>query len=431
MHMTIGLRRRIAKQTQRRTELTPETLIVALDLGKRQHAVWITDSTRVPLGTWMMPVTPQGFADLFERTARLQQQHGRPQVVFAMEPTSYFWKLAAQQITDRGARYRLVQPLSVRRARDEQRYTWAKGDRIDAEIIANLLANGTWLEKQLEVGPWGTWEHLAHTRLQLVQQRADTLRELLALVELSFPNYPYLPNGVIQPGSLAVLRACPTPAQIRRLTAEAFLARVRAEYDGTRFLVHWTIRVYHAAKRSWGFRTDGLAASVRIRQAVARYTLLTQQILSVERILARFYRASGVNRLLNTIPGLGAAMASTLVGLIGPVRRYDRSRCLVRLAGAEPTENASGMFHGKTPVSHRGRPHLRLAAYQAAIGLVRHNPEFRARYEELTTRAKHPLHRVAARLALADKLLRTIFAMLTTGCAYNASVARGEGRDSQ
>ena len=133
MEMTIGIRRRIAKQTQRRAELTPETMIVALDLGKRRHAVWVTDSTRIPMETWMMPATPQGFATLFERTARLQQQFERPHVLFAMEPTSHFWKLAAQQIMDRGAHYRLVQPLSVRRAREEQRYTWAKGDRMDAE----------------------------------------------------------------------------------------------------------------------------------------------------------------------------------------------------------------------------------------------------------------------------------------------------------
>ena len=81
MEMTIGVRRRIAKQTQRRAELTPETMIVALDLGKRQHAVWVTDSTRIPMGTWMMPATPQGFATLFDRTARLQQQFERPHVL--------------------------------------------------------------------------------------------------------------------------------------------------------------------------------------------------------------------------------------------------------------------------------------------------------------------------------------------------------------
>ena len=155
MEMTIGVRRRIAKQIQRRAELTPETMIVALDLGKHQHAVWVTDSTRIPMGTWMMPATPQGFATLFDRTARLQQQFERPHVLFAMEPTGHFWKLAAQQIMDRGAHYRLVQPLSVRRAREEQRYTWAKGDRIDAELIATLIANGTWLEKQTGDGTMG------------------------------------------------------------------------------------------------------------------------------------------------------------------------------------------------------------------------------------------------------------------------------------
>ena len=431
MQMTIGMRRRIARQTQRRAELTPETLIVALDLGKRQHAVWVTDSTRIPMDTWMMPATPEGFATLFDRTRRLQQQFERPQVLFAMEPTSHYWKLAVQQIMDRGARYRLVQPLSVRRAREEQRYTWAKGDRIDAELIATLIANGTWLDKQLETGPWGTWEQLARARLRLVQQRADTLRELLALVELCFPNYPYLPGGVAQPGSLAILRSCPTPAQIRRLTAEVFLARVRAHYTATRFRTRSILRVHHAAQRTWGLRAEQLTTSLRIRMAVDRYALLTAQIATMERTLIRFYRASGAAALLDTIPGLGAAMASTLVGLMGPVERYDRSRCIVRLAGTEPTQNASGTFRGETPISHRGRGYLRLAAYQAVMGLVRHNPEFRARYDQLTTRPKRPLNKIAARIALADKLLRTVYTMLMTRCPYDASVARGEGRNSQ
>jgi hypothetical protein len=101
--------------------------------------------------------------------------------------------------------------MLVRWAREEQRYTWAMGDRIDAELIAAMIPNGTWLEKQLETGPWDTWEQLARARLHIVQLRADALRELLASIELCFPDYPYLPGGVTQPGSLPILRSCPTP----------------------------------------------------------------------------------------------------------------------------------------------------------------------------------------------------------------------------
>lgn len=429
--MTIGMRRRIAKQTQRRAELTADTLIVALDLGKHQHAVWATDSTRVPFDTWTMPATPAGFTALFERTARLQEQFDRPRVLFAMEPTSYFWKLIVQQVADRGHPYRLVQPLSVRRAREEQRYTWAKGDRIDAELIATLVANGTWLQKQLDTGPWATWEHLARTRLRLVQQRADLVREVLALVEMVFPNFPYLPHSLMQPGSLAVLRSCPTPTEMQRVGEETFVQRIRAHYIGVRFPARRILRVYRAAKHSWGVRSDHLTIGLRIRMAVRRHALLTEQIATIERHLARFYRASGAAVLLDTIPGLGASMASTLVALIGPVTRYDRSRCVVRLAGGEPTQNASGTFQGETPTSHRGRGLLRLAAYQAALGLIRCNAEFRARYDWLTSRPKRPLHPTEARVALGDKLLRTIYTMLVTRSSYDASVARGEGRSLQ
>ena len=72
---------------------------------------------------------------------------------------------------------------------------------------------------------------------------------------------------------------------------------------------------------------------------------------------------------------------------------------------------------------------LRYVAYQAAVCLVRHEPEFRRRYHELTD--KRRAHRLSARqayVALANKLLRTLWSMAVSGHGYEPAIARGEVR---
>jgi hypothetical protein len=75
---------------------------------------------------------------------------------------------------------------------------------------------------------------------------------------------------------------------------------------------------------------------------------------------------------------------------------------------------------------------LRYVAYQAAVNLVRHEPEFRARYLALTDRARHNrLEPKQALVAIANKLLRTIGSMARTGQGYQSAIARGEVRPAR
>src|SRR5581483_590200 len=102
--------------------------------------------------------------------------------------------------------------------------------------------------------------------------------------------------------------------------------------------------------------------------------------------------------------------------------------CLAKLAGSNPTERSSGVRLGSGPSSRRGRPSLRLIAYQAAVDLVRHNPDFRARLEALIPRPERPLSKPAAYIAVANKLLRTLWVLARTGAPYRSEIARGEVR---
>ena len=136
----------------------------------------------------------------------------------------------------------------------------------------------------------------------------------------------------------------------------------------------------------------------------------------------------GLTELVTTIPGLSAVGAATILAETGDPTRFSSARALVKHAGLCPRDNASGTYQGKTAISGRGRPELRLAAWRAVFGALRHNPVLAARHAHLTGRADNPLTDTQARIAVAASLLRQLHAVIVTRTAWNPAVAAGLDR---
>jgi transposase len=99
---------------------------------------------------------------------------------------------------------------------------------------------------------------------------------------------------------------------------------------------------------------------------------------------------------------------------------------LVKHAGLCPRDNASGTFNGRSRISRRGRPGLRLAAWRAAWGALRHNSVMAARYRYLTTRQHNRLTDGQARAAIAAALLRWIHVVVTRRVHWDPAIAGAE-----
>ena len=89
-------------------------------------------------------------------------------------------------------------------------------------------------------------------------------------------------------------------------------------------------------------------------------------------------------RRLRTIPGVGPAIAATLMAEIGDIGRFEDFDQLLAYAGVHPAERSSGR-KGASPetawhMSKAGNAHLRAAAYRMAVVGVQHNPVIRTHY---------------------------------------------------
>ena len=102
---------------------------------------------------------------------------------------------------------------------------------------------------------------------------------------------------------------------------------------------------------------------------------------------------------------------------------FTSARAIVKLAGLAPRERLSGTFTGKARLSGAGRPGLRTAAWRAVWGCLHANSVYVARYRHLTTRDQNKLKPTQAQTVIAAALLRQLWAVVTTGKAWDPAIA--------
>lgn len=119
------------------------------------------------------------------------------------------------------------------------------------------------------------------------------------------------------------------------------------------------------------------------------------------------------------IPGIGERVLSGILAEIGDITRFDDVKEIQKLSGLGLTANSSGKHQGKTKISRRGRKRLRYWLFTGAKSVVSHSEEFKELHIYYTTRSENPLKKMQSLIAIACKLLRIIYVILTKDVVYN------------
>jgi transposase len=114
-----------------------------------------------------------------------------------------------------------------------------------------------------------------------------------------------------------------------------------------------------------------------------------------------------IDRILQSIPGLGPQTARLLIGHLPELGHVDR-KTIGHLVGVAPLANDSGAMDGARHIVG-GRRQVRNGLYMAALVACRHNPIGNALYRRLRERGKSAK---VALIAVAHKLLTIANAMV-------------------
>lgn len=438
-----GDRRRNDKLARLRAVVTRESAVLAFDLAADKQVCALTDQDSQVLARRTVAVKAWQLQEAVEWGLARAAAAGFTSVVVACEPTGHRWRVLDQIGAGLGVRLVCVQPLLVHRAREAEDFTRNKNDDSDAMIIARLVTELRCYLPERADPTWARLRHLGARRVQLVVEAGAARQQVQDLLECAWPaaltaaGQPLDSKSWLAAVTVVLDRVGSSGdlSVIRRWGWTRFVAAVRRELPA-----HGTSRwhspivraVFDAAactsQVNVGVADQRAGALERVRFALADLAHARAQVSVVEARMVGVLDELRLTELVTSIPGVSAVSAATILAESGDPTRFSSARALVKHAGLCPRDNASGAYQGQTSISGRGRPELRLAAWRATFGALRHNPVLAARHAHLTGRKGNPLTDAQARVAVAGSLLRQLHAVVTTRTAWNPEIAAGLGR---
>lgn len=150
----------------------------------------------------------------------------------------------------------------------------------------------------------------------------------------------------------------------------------------------------------------------RVKKSIARVrTTLEKELADLDGGICGHMRGSPVwaekEGLLESVPGVGPTIASTLIAELPELGSLDR-RQIAALAGLAPWTRQSGQWRGKSFIGG-GRKSVRRALFMGAMVAARYNPDLKAFRDKLVAAGKPKL---VAIIAVARKLLTILNAIL-------------------
>ena len=350
-------------QNAKIASITEKTLIVGIDIGSETHFARAFDwrnyeYTKKP---FEFSNNKEGFQAFESWMEELSAKHGKTAVIPGMEPTGHYWFALGKFLQDNGMRPVHVNPHHVKKSKELDDNNPNKNDRKDPKTIAGLVNEGRFSYPYIPIGVYAEIRNLSNLRFQAQEELTRAKNRLARWFSIYFPEYKDVYRDIKAVSGRMVLQMAPLPEDIRKLGVEG-------------------------VNRIW-------------RDAKLR------EIPYIDKLLE--------------IKGIGKITVSGFIAEVGDIRRFDDPKQLQKLAGYAIVANESGKYKGESRISYRGRKRLRYVLFEAALSLVARNPEFRKIYEYYRTRENNPLKKMQSLVAVACKVIRVFYVMLTKGVDYD------------
>lgn len=414
-------------QNKKINQVKETTMVVGIDVGSVKHYFRAFNWRGIELTKKPIPFSNsmEGFTAFSAEVVRLMEQNGLEEAMVGFEPTGHYWFNLGQFLSGKNIKFVMVNPLHVNKTKELDDNSPSKNDCKDPRVIANLVREGRYFFTYMPTGVFAELRNASNRRFVLTEELIRTKNRLQKWIAVYFPEYKGIYTHIDAKGGMLVLKTAPTPEEIIKLGVDGVIqiwkdAKLRGNGHKKAMLI------VNAASQSIGL-TEGLEeARMEIQDLIEDYELQMKRLEKVNSLIENLCKQIKYADKLLEIKGIGIITVAGFIAEVGDITRFDNAKELQKLAGLELVADSSGKHNGKTRISKRGRKRLRYLLVQAAVSVIGKNDEFRQIHEYYTTRKNNPLKKMQSLIAVACKLIRVFYVILTKGRSYDASKMLGD-----
>ncbi|HVI78703.1 MAG TPA: IS110 family transposase [Candidatus Acidoferrum sp.] len=170
-----------------------------------------------------------------------------------------------------------------------------------------------------------------------------------------------------------------------------------------------------------GEKLSGLVRLL-VRQLKRELDQLALQLEEADQLIQQAARENETCERLDAIPGIGPMTATALIAAIGNGAAFRPGRDLAAWAGLVPREYSTGGKQKLLGIGKRGNKYLRSLFIQGARAVLQFKDKQSTGLRDWLVKLTARTHYNVAAVALANKLARMAWAVLTTGERYRPPV---------
>jgi transposase len=381
------------------------THFIGIDISKDKFNYAIIDSSMNIVSEGQFDMDAQGFDD-FNKTLKSYSDS-----VIALESTGNYHLNLLAFLTANEHTVALINPALIKKFAQTITLRNTKTDKIDAIIIAKFILKNIEHINYFVPQSMDDITALARVREDISKQIAKTKTQLKQHLVVVFPelmaNYNIFTDFILD-----ILEEFPTPADVLKAPKSKVKGIFnRLSQKGRKPTLTYD-NFIELAKNSIGLSSANYA--LIIKHDVQMLKFLNKQI---EEITENFLDEIKRNKkddleIIKSIKGISDITSAHFLAEIKDINRFENKRKLSAYAGIDPSIKQSGSMYSRGRISKKGSKSLRRYLYLMASGLMRCNEYFRAYY--LKKKNEGMPHRKAM-IALCNKLVRTLYAMLKKG----------------
>lgn len=393
---------------------------LGIDIAQKNHqGTLIGDDGKVIRKGIAIANTLDGFNELL---ATLRALRVTPETVrIGFEATGGLWENLYTFLEQHNFTPILLNPFQTRKFHDALMKK-AKTDTIDALVIAQLLRTNHYATSYVPSEQVQPLRDLTKLRFKLVQDRKNYQRQVVALLNVVFPEYKttFLRHPFSKTG-MKILKKYPTARHFKNVTVKQ-IRHLTNTIQGVQITdAAMQILLDTARKSSYSgksYETRGLAFTILLDQIQT----LEHSIESIETQLSEILcpeensdKAPGHN--LFTIPGVGLIGIAAVIGAVGlRGEAFATGTQYIGHIGFYPRISESGESRRTPVIATKGPNHLRWIHYMLAVAAVKYNSDMNKLYHDKISQGKSEKN---ALIFISKKVALMMLSMLKSGQNYN------------